>query len=226
MTGEEFERRGRLLEQDPDRDPDAARCRIELLEGIVCMSPGPDLDYHGVPSSTLSLIVGQYRIATPGVVSSGEAEIEIDPETRLTPDHLLFITPECGGQMRRDADGRTRGIPELCIEVANTSVLRDVTQKRDVYERAGVQEYLVYATRERQMLLWHRGESGRFESVRLINGQLASAVFPGLVFDVESIVHGEDADAVAALKTGPDDRAHRAFVEQLATAGEADGKSN
>ena len=58
------------------------------------------------------------------------------------PDIALRILPEYGGQSRVEGN-YAAGAPELIVEVAASSRDRDPGVKRKLYQRMGVQEYVV-----------------------------------------------------------------------------------
>jgi hypothetical protein len=87
--------------------------------------------------------------------------------------------------------------------------------KKRAYRRNGVQEYLVWRTREKA-LDWFVLEDERY--VRLTpgdDGLIESRVFSGLSLDTGALLEGDGAAVLEAVRTGTDTEAHAAFVNEL-----------
>jgi hypothetical protein len=106
------------------------------------------------------------------------------------------------------------------VEVATSSESYDLHDKKDDYERAGGEEYLVVILRQ-EKVLWYRSESGRFVELPGAGGILRSAVFPGLWLDPSALLRLDGARLREVLHQGlaSDEHAsdeHARFVEKLA----------
>ena len=113
-------------------------------------------------------------------------------------------------------DDYLEGAPELIVEVAASSASIDMHAKRSVYRRNGVQEYIVWRTRENR-LDWFElldGEYRPLPSDR--SGVVRSRVFPGLRLAVNALLEGNLAAALAELERGLQSPEHRDFVSRLA----------
>ena len=216
----EFDRRAAIGERA------GVGLRAELIEGTVRVSAPPDLDRHAVPNADLQTVLVLYQLATPGVRrgANGVVRLSLDATAGVgpslpNPDDMLFIDAGYGGQMARDDSGRRIGVPELIVEIANTSAVEDLTDKRDLYERIGVQEYLVYAVRDRRLVAFRRrSEDDRFRTVELDGGVFRSESFPGLHIDAAALAR-EDLPAMqATLQSGLQTPEHAAFAHTLADA--------
>jgi hypothetical protein len=108
------------------------------------------------------------------------------------------------------------GAPEFLAEVCLSRAAYDLHQKLEVYERAGVREYLAVLMREREVR-WHRLSGGRFEVVPVpADGIHRSAIFAGLWLDAPALLRGDLARVLAVLNDGIHSPEHQAFVGQLA----------
>ena len=169
----------------------------ELIGGVVHV-PSPLSRPHGRGSSRVSTWLGVYCAHTPGTDGLDNATTLMDDRSVPQPDSQLRILPECGGQ-GRDEGEYIAGAPELVAETARSSRKIDLGSKRDDYERAGVQEYIVVALDAKEVH-WHvrRGD----KLVRIdpdADGIYRSAVFPGLWLDPSAL-----------LEEGPRGRPRRA----------------
>jgi Uma2 family endonuclease len=131
------------------------------------------------------------------------------------PDCDLRILPEYGGQSRMEGE-YSAGAPELLAEVCLSSTSYDLHQKYDLYEQAGVQEYLALLLRE-QEVRWHRLVEGKFQVMAPGgDGILRSLVFPGLWLDPAALLAEDKQRMLAVLQQGLQSPEHAAFVAELA----------
>jgi Uma2 family endonuclease len=206
LTRDEFERRYEAMPHVK---------KAELIEGTVYMPSPVHASTHGEPHAHVMTWLGVYAASTPGISVADNATVRLDLDNEPQPDALLRIDEDCGGQSRISDDDYVEGPPELIVEVAHSSAAYDLHDKKRVYRRSGVQEYVVWQI-EDERVDWFVMDEGAYLSLSPDeNGHLASRVFPGLVLDVEALLE-TDVSAVLALvqeQIGAD--AHRAFVEGL-----------
>ena len=83
------------------------------------------------------------------------------------------------------------------------------------HRRNGVQEYVVWQI-EDERLDWFVLEDGAYLSLSPDgHGRLASRAFPGLVLNVEALLHNELDAVLSLVQQQVGDDAHQAFVDQL-----------
>ncbi|MCX6359503.1 MAG: Uma2 family endonuclease [Armatimonadetes bacterium] len=206
LTRAEFERR---YEQHPEIKT------AELIEGSVRVASPVRLELHARPHSILNWWVTTYWMATPGVEAGDNATVRLDRENEFQPDILLRIDHSKGGTSRITADGYLEGPPELVIEVAASTASYDLHQKLRVYQRCGVQEYLV-ATAYEPSVTWFALREGGFEPMAPDDqGVLRSEAFPGLWLKASALWERDPAAMLAALQEGLASPEHTAFVDQL-----------
>lgn len=159
--------------------------RFELIQGVVCMGASmkvPHNDYvgHLVTQAVL------YSRRVPGVHCGAGATVILDEQNEPEPDVFLRLQPGLGGSSTNTevSGGFIQGPPELVIEVADRSLFRDLHQKKDAYEHAGVKEYIVVCV-EQCEVKWFTWPAG--ERVIPDDKILKSVVFPGFWIDVESL---------------------------------------
>ena len=105
---------------------------------------------------------------------------------------------------------------ESTNEVAATSANYDMHDKKHIYARSGVAEYLVVLTFDREVH-WFVLRQGEFERLAPSeDGILRSEVFPGLWLDVEALWRHDLAALLSVLQQGIHSEAHAAFVASLA----------
>ena len=187
--------------------------RAELIGGIVYM-PSPLSTNHGETDFDVTAWLGFYKAMTPGCLGGSNTTSYILDDCPQ-PDVNLRIAPECGGRSYIE-DKYVAGSPEMLTEVCLSSESIDLNQKRDLYEEAKVQEYLVVIVKRKQ-IRWHRLVRGKY---RLLapdaDGIYRSHVFPGLWLDEAALFKGDMAKVLATLQEGIASDPHQRFVEDLA----------
>jgi Uma2 family endonuclease len=187
--------------------------RAELIGGIVYM-PSPLSRNHGSMDVNLATWLGVYAASTPGCEVGGNATwlmLEDVPQ----PDVSLCIAPESGGQSSVEGLYYS-GAPELAAEICLSSASYDLHLKLELYQRAGVKEYVTVPLWE-QEVRWHRLVRRSYRVRPLpADGVLRSAVFPGLWLDAPALLEGAMARVLATLQQGLDSAEHQAFVRRLA----------
>jgi len=84
-----------------------------------------------------------------------------------------------------------------------------------LYEKAGVQEYLVLLLKK-QEIRWHRLVRGKYKRCPDTHGIWRSRVFPGLWLDSEAFFANSMAKVLATLQEGIASDEHQRFVAELA----------
>jgi len=135
--------------------------KAELLEGIVYMPSPVRVRSHGKPHGQIMGWISMYSAATPGVDFADNTTLRLDPDNEPQPDAMLWIDAAAGGYARVSDDDYLEGSPELIVEVAASSASYDLHVKREVYQRNGVQEYVVWRVYDRQVD-WFRLEDGQY----------------------------------------------------------------
>lgn len=193
--------------------------KAELVEGVVFVPSPLRLTYHAEPHADLIGWVQTYRAATPGIRVADNATLLLDDRNELQPDLVARIDEQHGGRSRRTPHDYLAGAPELVIEIASSSASYDLHAKRSVYERHGVQEYLVWRTLDGGVDWWELVD-GRYTALpRDAEGRIASRVLPGLVLDLPALLDGDFARVLATQLARHGGPAHAAFLRQLQGSG-------
>jgi Uma2 family endonuclease len=183
--------------------------------------PSPLKRPHGSRHGNLIVWLGTYQHETPGTEFFDNATTILGEEAEPQPDGCLLISAPGHGQTREEND-YIAGPPELMAEVAAGSEAIDLHLKRDDYERAGVQEYVVVLLRQ-QRVIWYRRRGNRFEElVPGADGIYRSEVFPGLWLDATALLRNDGRQVTTVLRQGLASPEHAAFVVRLATPPAAD----
>jgi Uma2 family endonuclease len=185
----------------------------ELIGGIV-YTPSPVSVEHGEIDGDVGGWLFVYRVATPGT-ASGLNTTSFLLEDCPQPDVYLRILAECGG--KSSVEGKyLHGAPELFAETSRSSASYDLHQKLELYQTAGVQEYLTVLLFERE-IRWHVLVDGVYQVMPAdADGVWRSRVFPGLWLDGQALLAGNMKQVLAKLNEGIASREHQDFVDHLA----------
>jgi Uma2 family endonuclease len=203
LTRVEFERRYYAM---------ASIQKAELVEGTVYMAFPLHFRSHAKPHALIISWLGIYCAATPEVDLGNNATVRLDINNEYQPDALLRLT--AGGQSSISQDDYIEGAPELIVEVAASSAANDLHDKKEVYRRNGVQEYLVWQVYE-QRLDWFRLQDGDYVTLKPdSNGMIRSQIFLGLILAVPALLENNLTTVLAELQKNLHTQ-HSAFVKQL-----------
>lgn len=205
LTRAEFERRYEAM-------PNVKKA--ELIEGIVYMASPLRIKTHGEPHARIMTWLGNYWAATPGVGLADNTTVRLDADNEPQPDALLRI--EQGGQSRISQDDYVEGAPELVVEIAASSASIDLHEKRKVYRRTGVQEYLVWRVYDRQFDWFVLSEGEYIQQQPNENGVICSQIFLGLWLDKSALLAGNLVRVLEVLQQGLATAEHKAFLLSLA----------
>lgn len=187
--------------------------KAELIEGIVYMASPVRAKSHSLPHAAIMAWLSAYWVATLGVSLLDNATVRLDPDNEPQPDALLRI--ESGGQSVVSDDDYIEGAPELIVEIAASSASYDLHDKKRVYRRNGVQEYIVWQTFENK-LDWFILQAGEYVLLQPDSNKVVrSLVFPGLWLDIAALPTGDIANAIAVLQLGLAAPEHAQFIELL-----------
>jgi len=202
LSRHEFERRYQVMPE----------VKAELIEGVVYVASPLRFKSHAQPHGNIMGWLWTYSIATPKVELGDNPTVRLDLDNEVQPDAVLLIA---GGRSHLSEDDYIEGAPELVVEVAASSAANDLYDKKKVYRRTGVQEYIVWQTFENK-LDWFSLQQGEYVPlVADTEGVVQSQVFPGLWLAVPALLSGDMAKVLAVLQIGLNSSQHKAFVEIL-----------
>jgi len=187
--------------------------KAELIEGIVYIKSSVPFETHAEPHANLIGWLGNYKIATPGLRLGDNPTVRLDFDNEPQPDAVLLIDPNYGGQSRFSDDGYIEGAPELVIEIAASSASIDLRDKKRVYRRNGVKEYIVWQVIE-ERFDWFFLQDGEYISQTPDAEEIIrSQVFPGLWLSVSALLNGNMLEVIATLQTGLATPEHQHFLQ-------------
>ena len=131
--------------------------RWELIAGVPYnMSPAPTIKHQNVVI-TLAAKLKQALKGKPCKPFIAPVDVILSEYDVVQPDLLVVCQPEKIGEKA------IHGAPDLVVEVLSPSTaLKDMREKKALYERAGVREYLVIDPLENYVQRFFLGEDGRY----------------------------------------------------------------
>ncbi|MFB2833540.1 Uma2 family endonuclease [Floridanema evergladense] len=189
--------------------------KAELIEGIVYIASPLRFEPHAEPHANLIGWLWNYKIATPGLRLGDNPTVRLDTDNEPQPDAVLLIDASYGGQSRFDEEGYIEGAPEFVAEITASTASIDLRDKKRVYRRNGVKEYLVWQVMEKRFD-WFSLQNGEYISVTPdVAGIIRSQVFPGLWLAVSALLGGDMLQVIATLQNGLASNEYQQFLQQL-----------
>lgn len=167
--------------------------RIELLRGkIFPMTPAPNVQHQRVATAILGQLFIYFRgkecqlFSAPFDVrlynrkKSLKASKEI--YTVVQPDICVICD-----QSKLDKQG-CNGAPELVIEILSPgNSKREVNEKYELYQEAGVQEYWLVEPAEELVFVYVLNEQEKYIGLKPAADWVVSPLFPELTIDLEEV---------------------------------------
>ncbi len=189
--------------------------KAELIEGTVYVASPLRFEPHAEPHSNLNGWLIIYKAFTPGIRLGDAPTLRLDLDNEPQPDLVLFLEQRVGGQVVISRDGYLEGTPELIVEVAASSTAIDSGTKKRVYQRNGVQEYLIWQSYEKRVD-WFQLVEGEYQLMLPDEqGIVRSQVFPGLWLLVNELLNGNMIAVLETVQAGVRSPEHQTFVETL-----------
>jgi Uma2 family endonuclease len=165
---------------------------VELIRGrIHLMAPAPNLEHQRV-SRRLTVLIDEFLRGKPCEVFHApfDVRLPLPPERQSSPRIDTVVQPDlcvvCD-PAKLDAQG-CLGAPDWIIEILSpASSRKDLSDKFEVYQHAGVGEYWVIHPHEQTLLVYVLGSDGLFAGRQrpyLRGDRVPSATFPGWEVDL------------------------------------------
>ncbi|MCP4362773.1 MAG: Uma2 family endonuclease [Chloroflexi bacterium] len=192
LARQEFERRYKTMPRIN---------KAELIEGVVIIPSSVHFYSHSQPHAHIIGWLAVYSAATPGTSLGDNATVCLDTDNEVQPDALLRLDEKKNGQSRISEDDYIEGAPELIVEIAASSASYDLYEKKDIYRRNGVQEYIVWQIYDGRVV-WHYLDKGIYKELLTDeNGIIRSQIFSGLWLNVNALLTEDLAAVLATVQT-------------------------
>ncbi|RYE30189.1 MAG: Uma2 family endonuclease [Sphingobacteriaceae bacterium] len=159
---------------------------FQLINGDLIMSPAP-IAYHQLLSIRLSSKIQNFLESSnsDGICLCAPIDVRLDDENTFQPD-LIFISAERKTELFHN---QIMGAPDLVIEILSPSTAYyDLRQKKDIYERFGVKEYLIIdpIAKDAELYLLEN-EVFTLKQKEAKNGFINLTTLPGLQIDLQKL---------------------------------------
>ena len=115
----------------------------EIIEGVKFMAPSPKMGHVNVTANLLTIINSYARINKLGVAFADNLDVHFPDGNLFKPD-FIFISAANEKLFLDKKNSTLHGVPDMVAEIFSRSTMqRDITIKKNVYERNGVKEYWI-----------------------------------------------------------------------------------
>jgi Uma2 family endonuclease len=159
---------------------------FQLIHYDLIMSPAATPQHQLISGEIYSAILAFLKETNnKGSVMYSPVDVVFDEGNIYQPD-LIFISAERKTELIKK---RIEGAPDMVIEILSPSnAYYDLRQKKDIYEKYGVKEYLIVDPLQESAEI-HFLEKGIYvlKQKAAKTEQLSSIILPGLTFDLAKI---------------------------------------
>ncbi len=174
--------------------------KAELIEGVVYMSSPVHFASHSQPHAHVIGWLTVYSANHPDVSLGDNATVRLDADNEVQPDVLLRLDENRGGASYISSDDYIEGPPELIVEIAASSASYDLFEKKRVYRRNGVPEYIVWRVYDNE-LDWFYLDEGEYKELEPDeNGIIHSRIFPELRLAVFALLQNDMATVLKVIQ--------------------------
>ena len=161
-------------------------CKYERAQRRIIVLPPPGHDHH-VIAGILRDHLGAFRLAHPNVVEHvfQESWLRVDDDTDRHPDITVYLQANSPGE---EIPAR---VPDIIFEIVSPGRPahdRDYVAKRNEYETAGVQEYVIVDRFEHCVTVLRRDGEKFVESTLQDNDEYTSPLLPELRIPLKGIL--------------------------------------
>lgn len=157
--------------------------RWEIIDGEAYdMTPAPSRSHQQAVMKLAAVFDGFFR-GKPCVPFIAPFDVVLDETNVVQPDLLVVCDPA------KITEANVQGAPDLVVEVLSPSTtVRDKREKKALYERFGVREYLLFHPRD-EMVDRYRLLDGRYQLEDVFNWDetLTLDIFPELTLNLWEI---------------------------------------
>jgi Uma2 family endonuclease len=159
---------------------------FQLINYELIMSPSP-VPLHQLIAARIVQLITNYldNKNDEGFLVSAPMDVKFDEGNVLQPD-ILYIAAERKEEIVKD---RIEGAPDLIIEILSPSnAYYDLRQKKDIYEKYGVKEYIIMdpIAQNADLYILKDGVYSLYQKA-LKSEKLISVILPGLSFDLNRL---------------------------------------
>ena len=115
----------------------------EIIEGVKFMSPSPNIRHSNVVINLITAVGNYIKENKLGFIFQDNMDVHLPDGNVFRPD-FAFVSAANKKLVIDNPDDRFHGVPDMVAEIFSRSTMhRDISVKKDVYERNGVKEYWI-----------------------------------------------------------------------------------
>lgn len=159
---------------------------FQLINYDLIMSPSPTPAHQIISLRIVNAIFNFLENKNDnGFLVSAPMDVKFDDGNVLQPD-VLYISAARKAELVKD---RIEGAPDLVIEILSPSnAYYDLRQKKDIYQKYGVREYIIVDPIELNFELYNLKDGAYHLHQKAEKAEnLHSVILPGLSFDLAKI---------------------------------------
>ena len=161
--------------------------RYELIDGRIVITPPATVGHGRLEVRIVTLLNEHVEANKLGMVLGSSTGYELSGHT-LEPDASFIANERAAARPRPDPNAFARVAPNLVVEISSTATARrDRTEKRDIYERSGVDEYWIVDGRACEVTVFYRSERGYGAGTTFRKGAIRSRALPKLRITIEKL---------------------------------------
>jgi Uma2 family endonuclease len=158
---------------------------FQLINNELIMSPSPNPFHQAIVARLSKIILVFLENEQNAAYTAGSVDVVFDKNNVFQPD-FLYVSEERVNEIVKE---RVEGSPDMAIEILSPSnAYYDLIQKKEVYEKYGVKEYIIFDPIAKNAHL-HALKDGVYylHQKAQQNELLHSLVLPGFSFDLNYI---------------------------------------
>lgn len=205
LSREEFHRRYEAMPEN---------VKAELIKGVVYFRTKTKVS-HGEANATIVGLIGLYSINSLGTNFVIHPTLIFDGKNECQPDAVLRIDENCGGKSWINDDDYLEGSPELIVEISSSTASYDLHDKFEIYEKKGVQEYIVWRVLDHQ-IDWFSLKNGKYERLSTNKqGIIESKSFADLRLNLKAMLKDDLKRVLVDLHKGLQSKKYKEFFAAL-----------
>lgn len=126
-------------------------CRHEIINGVHVMNPSPSTQHQHVSKRLQYQLYTKIELSGLGVLFNAPMDVQLSDHDIVQPDLIIVLND----RVKKITPTKVKVAPHLVVEILSPSTSgNDRTIKKDLYERAGVDEYWIVDPFEQQVEQW------------------------------------------------------------------------
>ena len=166
--------------------------RVELIKGrIFQMSPAPSRSHQDILFA-IALKLGNYLTGKPCKIYLAPFDVRLPRNSKDDKAIYTVLQPDicviC--DLTKLDDRGCIGAPDIVIEILSPgNNKKELRNKYEVYQEAGVKEYWVIHPSEHTFLKYKLDQDGYFQPSRLLIGgdKITTSILPGFSLDLDEV---------------------------------------